>query len=349
MEMIDLRSDTVTKPTPEMRQAMVTAAVGDDVFGEDPTVNRLQQRLAAMFGKEAALFVASGTMGNQVAINSHTQPGDEVICEEQSHCFNYEGGGAALLSGVQMRPIAGQRGVITAQQISAVLRPKNDHFPQSRLIVLENTHNGAGGTLFPIEEIRDIRQLAIDKGLFIHLDGARLWNAHVATKIPLLEYGKHFDSISVCLSKGLGAPVGSVIIGSADFIHKAHRFRKIYGGGMRQVGILAAAGIYALDHHLDRLVEDHKRAFRMAEKLNSFRGIFVDLESTKTNIVIATMDERYWQAGQVAEELKNKGVLAIPFQQNSLRFVTHLDITDEHIERALKILGQVFDSRAFAK
>jgi len=263
---IDLRSDTITKPTPQMRQAMADAAVGDDVFGEDPTVNQLQKKVTELCGKEAALFVPSGTMSNQIAINTHTQPGDEVICDYGSHIFNYEGGGPALLSGVQVHPLQGQRGVITAEQIKAVIRPADHHYAKSKLIELENTHNRAGGAIFPLDEINKIKKLADEHQLQMHLDGARLWNAHVATGISLAEWCDPFDSISLCFSKGLGAPIGSILVGSSEFIDRAHRYRKIYGGGMRQVGIIAAAALYALDHHIERLKDDHKRAYQLALK-----------------------------------------------------------------------------------
>ena len=341
MHSIDLRSDTLTKPTPEMRKAIYEAEVGDDVFGEDPTVNKLQERVAEMLGKEAALFVASGTMGNQIAINCHTQPADEVICEAFSHSFNYEGGGPALLSGVQMHPIAGEHGVITAEQIKTAIRPADHHFPQTRLIILENTHNRAGGTIFPLDEIKRIRQLATENNLKMHMDGARLWNAHVATGIPLNEWAKYFDSVSVCLSKGLGAPVGSVLVGSRDFIEEAHRYRKIYGGGMRQAGILAAAGLYALDHHIRRLAVDHERAARLARALDSFDGVHVNLEATKTNIVIAEFDPARFEAPQVAAALKEHGLLSIAFSKTKVRFVTHLDLTDDDIDRAIEIFNRV--------
>jgi threonine aldolase len=337
MKLIDLRSDTVTKPTPGMREAMANAEVGDDVFGEDPTVNKLQERVASMLGKEAALFVTSGTMGNQIAINCHTRPGDEVVCEANCHSFNYEGGGPAFLSGVQMQPIQGIRGAIMADQIEAVIRPLDHHFPQTRLVALENTHNRAGGAIFPIEEIERIRELVLRRGLKIHLDGARLWNAHIATGIPLDRYARLFDSVSVCLSKGLGAPVGSVLAGSKAFINDAHRYRKIYGGGMRQAGILAAAGLYALDHHLHRLADDHRRALCLAECLASFDGVAVDFEATKTNIVIADFGELIG-VSELTAKLRDQGLLAVAFSKSRIRFVTHLDVDDSDIDQAITIL-----------
>jgi len=346
METVDLRSDTLTKPTPGMRHAIAEAQVGDDVFGEDPTVNELQERVANMLGKEAGLFVASGTMGNQVAINCHTHRGDEVICEENCHSFNYEGGGPAFLSGVQMHPLPGKLGVITAEQIAAALRPSDHHFPQSRLITLENTHNRAGGKIYPLDEIKKIKKLADEKNLRMHLDGARLWNAHIATGIPLDEYGRYFDSISVCLSKGLGAPVGSVLVGSREFIRDAHRYRKIYGGGMRQAGILAAAGLYALDHHLQRLAIDHERAKKLATGLNALDGVHVDLDASQTNIVIADFDQAQFNVKHVASALAENGVLSIAFSQTKIRFVTHLDLNDQDIEYAIATFNKVIGKKA---
>lgn len=345
MRYIDLRSDTVTQPTPGMRKAMAEAEVGDDVFGEDPTVNKLQERVAGKLGKEAALFVASGSMGNQIAINCHTRPGDEVICEANCHSFNYEGGGPALLSGVQMRPVPGVRGAITAAQIEEAIRPPDHHFPQTRLVVLENTHNRAGGAIFPIEEMERIRALAERKNLRMHLDGARLWNAHIATGIPLDKYAGFFDSVSVCLSKGLGAPVGSVLVGSKAFIDEAHRYRKIYGGGMRQAGILAAAGLYALDNHLHRLADDHLRARQLAECLASFPNVSVDFDACKTNIVIATFKSDFNTAEFVAK-LKERGVLAIAFAKDRVRFVTHLDVSEEDVKSAIAVLRQILSEEA---
>ncbi|MBN2411848.1 DegT/DnrJ/EryC1/StrS family aminotransferase [candidate division KSB1 bacterium] len=345
MKTIDLRSDTITKPTPGMRKAIAEAQVGDDVFGEDPTINELQKRVAGLLGKDAALFVASGTMANQISIKCHTQPGDEVICEADSHIFNYEGGSPAFLSGVQLCPLQGTNGVISPEQIKTALRPKDSHYPQSGLIALENTHNRAGGTIFPLDAIKAIRETADFYDLPMHLDGARLWNAHVETGIPLEEYGKYFDSVSVCFSKGLGAPVGSMITGSIEFINKAHRYRKMLGGGMRQAGILAAAGLYALDYHLERLADDHKRARIIAEFLNGIKGVYVNLNETRTNIVIADFKDYGQDASVIAEKLKEQGLLCIPFSATKIRFVTHLEIDDQDIEFALKLFKIVLDKK----
>lgn len=337
---IDLRSDTLTKPTPAMRQAMANAPVGDDVFGEDPTVNKLQNKIADMCGKEAALFVPSGTMSNQIAINAHTQPGDEVICDYNCHIFNYEGGGPALLSGVQIHPLLGKRGIITSEQIKAAIRPDDHHFAQTKLIELENTHNRGGGSIFPLDEIHRIRHVADEHHLVMHLDGARLWNAHVATGISFRDWCAPFESISLCFSKGLGAPIGSILVGSKEFINRAHRYRKIYGGGMRQVGILAAAALYALDHHIDRLVEDHKRARRLGIVLSEL-GATVDFEATQTNIVIADFVSLNRTAADVHVELTKNGLLGITVSPTRMRFVTHLDVDDNSIKRAESIFQQV--------
>jgi len=337
---IDLRSDTITKPTPQMRQAMADATVGDDVFGEDPTVNQLQKKVIKLCGKEAALFVPSGTMSNQIAINAHTQPGDEVICDYGSHIFNYEGGGPALLSGVQVHPLQGQRGVITAEQIKAVIRPADHHYAKSKLIELENTHNRAGGAIFPLDEILKIKKLADKHQLKMHLDGARLWNAHIATGISMAAWCDPFDSISLCFSKGLGAPIGSILVGSSEFIDCAHRYRKIYGGGMRQVGIIAAAALYALDHHIERLKDDHKRAYQLALKLSDL-GATVDLDAAQTNIVIADFTKMGRSAQEISSDLEKMGLLALAISPTRIRFVTHLDLNDEHISNAMTILEKV--------
>lgn len=330
--MIDLRSDTLTKPTEEMRAVMARAEVGDDVFGEDPTVNRLQEKVAKLFGKEAALFVASGTMGNQVCLNAHTQPGDEVICDYNSHIFNYEGGAPAVLSGVQLHPIAGERGIIDVSRIEAVVRPSDHHYAHSKLIAIENTHNRGGGAIFPLQKMRKIYQLAQKHQLKVHLDGARIWHAAIATDTPLSEYGKCVDSISVCLSKGLGAPVGSVVVGSAEFIDRAHRYRKIYGGGMRQAGILAAAGIYAIDHHYQRLADDHRRAKRLADELSRMPGIEIDPVEVETNLIIFKVDVAKRSPGEWCRLMKEENVLMLPFGHDRVRMVTHLHITDQDID-----------------
>lgn len=339
---VDLRSDTVTQPTPGMRQAMAAAEVGDDVFGEDPTVNLLQETVAEVLGKEAALFVASGTMGNQICLRCHTEPGDEVICEAEAHFLHYESGGLAALSGIQSRTIPGERGVITAAQIRAVIRPPAYYLPATKVIALENTHNAAGGTIFPLSEIHAIAALARAQQLKMHLDGARLWNACAATGLAAREYALAFDSVSVCFSKGLGAPVGSAIAGSKSFIEKARRVRKMFGGGMRQAGILAAAALYALQHHRERLQEDHAHARRLAENLAGMPGITIDAANVHTNIVMADISASRLDAAEAVAALRHAGVLVVAFGPRRLRMVTHLDVSAAGIDRALAGFHRVF-------
>jgi threonine aldolase len=341
---IDLRSDTVTKPTPAMRKMMAEAAVGDDVFGEDPTINALQKKVAKILGKEKALFVPSGTMANQLAIKSHTQPGDEVLLEATSHPFNFEGGAGAVLSGVQCYCLKGLRGILEASQVEEAIRPLDHHFPVSRLICLENTSNRGGGSIYPLKNITEISQLAKAKGLLVHLDGARLWNASVASGIKPKEYAQWADSVSVCLSKGLGAPVGSLVAGSATFIDRVHRFRKMFGGGMRQAGILAAAGLYALDHHLDRLKDDHKHAHRLALGLSELKGVSIDPDQTETNIIIFDIINSGKTASQVTEAMKKRGVLIHAVNTTQIRLVTHLDVAANDIEKVLEAFRKIFGS-----
>jgi threonine aldolase len=338
---IDLRSDTVTRPTPEMRKAMFEAEVGDDVFGEDPTVNALQEKAARLLGKEAALFVASGTMANQLSIKAHTQPGDEVIIEMGAHAMNFEGGGGAVLSNVQFFGIPGDRGIIDAAQVESAIRVDDVHFPVSRLVVIENTHNRGGGTVFPLSKIRQIRDLATQRELQMHMDGARLWNASVAAKISPAEYAAPFDSVSVCLSKGLGCPVGSLVVGSKDFIKRVHRFRKMVGGGMRQAGFLAAAGIYALDHHIDRLEEDHRKAQKMAQGLANIKNVLIHPAEVETNILFFDVSRAERTAQEVTAACKGKGLLVHPTSKTRIRCVTHLDVSFAEIDQALKVIAGV--------
>jgi threonine aldolase len=341
---IDLRSDTVTKPSKAMRQAIAEAEVGDDVFEDDPTVKKLEEMVAELLGKEKALFVPSGTMANEVAIKSQTKPGDQVILEEDSHIYNYEVGAPSVLCGVQLHAIKGKRGVLTAPQIMDHIPSEDIHVPPTTLICLENTHNRAGGTIFPIEEIKKIRETTKPLGIKMHLDGARLWNATIATGIPLDQYAQYFDSVSVCLSKGLGAPIGSVISGGSEFIQIARRNRKMFGGGMRQVGILAAAGIYAIENNFNRLVEDHRNAKALAFGLSKIPKISVDLESVQTNIVVIEIKESSMEVADVLDKLKEKGVLAVPFGKNRIRCVTHLDVNPDDIYPALEAFKQVFEN-----
>jgi threonine aldolase len=338
---IDLRSDTVTKPTLAMRRAMAEAEVGDDVFGEDPTVNRLQEAVADLLGHEAALFVPSGTMGNQIAIRCHTQPGDEIICEAGAHFLHYELGGLAAWSGVHARTINGVRGVITTEQIAPLIRPAVYYLPTTKLIAIENTHNSAGGTIFPVDEIKRIASFARERGLRLHLDGARLWNASAATGIPLKEYARVCDSVSVCFSKGLGAPVGSALAGSREFIERARRVRKMFGGGMRQVGILAAAALYALEHHRERLPEDHARAKKLAAGLANLPGVRIDHESVQTNIVRIDLSQTKLDAAAAVAALRQEGVWVVPFGPHVLRAVTHLEISASAIEYVLSAFRKI--------
>ncbi len=335
-DFIDLRSDTVTRPTSEMRKAMAEAEVGDDVFGEDPTVNALQAKVAGVLGKEAALFVPSGTMANQLSIKSHTQPGDEVIIEASSHPYNFEGGAGAALSGIQFQCLRGVRGVLEPSQIEEAIRPADHHFAVTRLLCVENTHNRGGGSIYPLEKMIEIYRLAQSRGLLVHLDGARLWNASVATGIRPYEYAQYADSVSVCLSKGLGAPIGSLVAGSKSFIDRVHRFRKMFGGGMRQAGIVAAAGIYALDRHFERLAEDHQNARRLAVGLKELKGVAIEPKFVETNIVIFDVANSGMTAAQVTEAMRKEGILIHPIGKTQIRLVTHLDITHEDIETALK-------------
>lgn len=339
--MIDLRSDTVTKPVPGMRRAMAEAEVGDDVFHEDPCVNRLQDMAAHLLGKEAALFVPSGTMANQICIKVHTQPGDEIIMERTNHPFNSESGGIAAISGVQVNLVDGQRGVITAAQVSRAIRHSdNVHNAPTRLVCLENTHNRGGGNVYPLETIRDIHEVARSNGLAMHLDGARLLNACVASGLPATAFTQYFDSCTLCLSKGLGAPVGSLIAASADFIRRAERYRKMFGGGMRQAGIIASAGIYALQHHVERLAEDHQHAKLLAERICSAPGLQLNPQDVETNILFLRLDPTTARldAPGLQQAMREQGILALAVDQQSMRLVTHLDVNRSHIEQAAQVI-----------
>jgi len=337
---INLISDTVTKPTPDMLQAMMQAEVGDDVFGEDPTVNALEAKCAELFGKEAALFCPSGTMTNQLAVKVHTEPLDEIICEEGSHVYQYETGGYAFHSGVSVNLLQGRFGKITAEQVAAAVKPLYDWLPRSRLVVLENTANRGGGSYYTLQEMASVAEVCRRRGLKLHLDGARLFNALVETGDSPRQVGELFDSVSICLSKGLGAPVGSVLIGDAEFIRRARRFRKVMGGGMRQAGFLAAAGIYALDHHIERLRDDHRRARALAQTLQTLPYV-ENLRPVQTNIVIFDLKAPL-DADRFLEQLARHGIKAAPFGPKTIRFVTHLDFTDPMLERVLEVLPRLF-------
>jgi threonine aldolase len=331
---IDLRSDTVTRPTQAMRRAMFEAALGDDVFGEDPTVNRLEEYVAALLGKEAALYAPSGTMCNQVGVFVNTTRGDEVLLHEGAHVFNYEAGAPALLSGVQLRPLPGEGGIVSPETVRAAVRPENVHFPRPKLLCLENTHNTAGGKVFPLEDFAAVAAEARELGLKVHLDGARLFNAQAATGIPAREWCEHADTVSVCSSKGLGAPVGSLLAGDGETIREARRARKAFGGGMRQAGVIAAGSLYAFEHHTERLAEDHERAEKLADGL---REAGYQVDPPETNIVLVEVEkpEAFLQA------LAREGVLATPGKAGFVRLCTHLDVGDEEIEAAIEVAAGI--------
>jgi len=341
LDFIDLRSDTVTLPTEEMRRAMAEAEVGDDVYGEDPTIQRLESLAAEIMGKEAALFVPSGTMGNQVSVMTHTQRGDEVIMEAESHVYYYEVGAMAVLSGVQARPVPGKRGVMDPDDVRKAIRERNNiHFPRTSLIVLENTHNRGGGKVLPLENVKAISDIAHSNGLSVHMDGARIFNAQVATGIPVSEYAKYADSVMFCLSKGLCAPVGSMVVGSKDFIDKARKNRKMLGGGMRQAGVLAAAGIIALTKMVDRLQEDHDNAKLLAQKLQQL-GYGVDPEAVETNMVVVDVTPTGKDVHTMETELKSRGVLANANSPKTLRLVTHYGITRDDVIMAVDAFAHI--------
>jgi len=345
MKIIDLRSDTVTKPSAAMKRAMFIAPLGDDVFGDDPTVNKLQVETAKLLGKQAGLFVPSGTMGNQIALKTLTQPGDEVILDHESHIFRYEVAGAAVMSGLQFHTINGPGGIMTAEQVKEAIRPEDIHQPQTTVVCLENTHNRAGGVIYPLDEIKKISALCKKHKIKMHLDGARLWNASVASGVSLKEYSKYFDSVMVCFSKGLGCPAGSVLVGDKEFIEKARRNRKMMGGGMRQAGILAGAGLYALKHNLKRMAEDHNRAQTLAKTISQIPKIRIDLASVQTNIVVFDIKQTGMSSGQAMVKLARKGLWLVSFGPTRLRAVTHLDVNDKDIENAGAIVKKTFGGR----
>lgn len=335
---IDLRSDTVTRPTPEMRRAMMEAPLGDDVLGDEPTVNLLQERIASIMGKEAACFVPSGTMANQAAIRALTEPGDEVVCHHTAHIFHYETGAPAALSGVSLRFVEGERGIYGTDAIDASIRPANHHFAPAKLIVIENTCNGGGGSVWPLGQVEEVAGHARKRGLRRHLDGARIWNACAATGHEPADYARHFDTVSCCFSKGLGAPVGSAVCGDRATIARVFRFRKMFGGAMRQSGLLAAACLYALDHHRERLAEDHANAKLLAQGLAGIEGLSVDPASVETNIVYFDVDPALGAAGELTARLEERGLRMIATGARSIRAVCHLDVSREQIERSLEII-----------
>ena len=333
-KIIDLRSDTVTRPSPAMREAIARAEVGDDVLGEDPSVNRLEALCAQLTGKEAALFVSSGTMGNLLAVKSWTQPGDEVIAEETSHIPSYEAGGSAVLSGVQLKLLRGERGSFTGEQVKPLIRPDDVHQPITRLICVENTHTMAGGAVFPLTKMESVAKLARERTLKVHCDGARIWNASIAAEIEVRAFARCTDSLSFCFSKGLGCPAGSILCGPKDFVARARRYRKLVGGGMRQAGVLAAAALYALRHNIRRLREDHRNARRLAEGLAVLPGVSLSPEEVETNILLFRIEG---EAREWVERFRKKGVLLAGFPGNRIRAVTHLDVSADDTERAIEI------------
>jgi len=331
---IDLRSDTITLPTPEMREAMAQAPVGDDVFSDDPTVNTLEERVAEMLGKEAAVYLPSGTMTNQVAVRTHTKPGDEILLDENAHIYFYEGGGTAALSGAICRLIPGERGIFGTVEMETVLRPVDVHYPRTKLVCLENTTNRGGGKVWPLEKIAEVENSARKNNLKMHLDGARLWNAAIALQVPEAEITRYFDSVSVCFSKGLGAPVGSALVGSHDFILEARRFRKQFGGGMRQAGIIAAGALYALENNRKRLAEDHANAKMFANGLAEIQGIEINPDDVETNIVMFGLTKM--SSHELLKQLGEQDTHMLPMNNSSIRAVTNLMVTEKQIPEALE-------------
>ena len=339
---VDLRSDTVTKPTPAMRQAMAEADVGDDVLGDDPTVKELERHTAELLGKDAAVFVPSGTMANQLAIRCQTQHGDEMLLDTNAHIYWYEAGASAALSGVICRTLPGVRGIFSSADVRAALRPIDVHFPPTRLLAIENTHNRGGGAVWPLEQIQEVCSVAREAGISTHLDGARLWNASTAAGIPESAYARDFDSVSVCFSKGLGAPVGSALVGSAELMERARRFRKQFGGGMRQAGIIAAGALYALLHHRERLADDHANAKRLASGLSEIPGIHVNRDTIDTNMVYFDVEHR--SAMQLVERLKEMDILVLPTGEDTIRAVTSLAVDADGILRAIDAVRTVMSA-----
>ncbi|MDA1054512.1 MAG: GntG family PLP-dependent aldolase [Planctomycetota bacterium] len=343
---VDLRSDTVTRPTPGMREAIANAEVGDDVMGDDPTVQRLESLTAEVLGKEAALFMPSGSMTNQIAVRIHCKPGDEFLCEAGCHIYNYEQGAFAQLSGVVARTIEGNNGVLQPEQLHGMIRAENEHLVRTRLVCLENTHNRGGGRVQPYEQVAGICEWAHDGGLKTHLDGARLFNAVAATGIAADQWSKHFDTVSVCFSKGLGAPVGSALAGPADMIREARRHRKCFGGAMRQVGIIAAGALYAMQHHRERLTEDHANAQILADAVRATDGIRLLTPEVDTNIVFIEVDPALGTAAEFVTGLQQEGVLALAITPTRVRAVTHLDVDESAMRRAAEVISLVAERLA---
>ncbi len=341
MQIIDLRSDTVTKPSEAMRQAMARAEVGDDVFGEDPTVTRLQEMAAGLLGKEAALYVPSGTMANQINLRVLTRPGEEVICDAAAHCFRFEGGAACAMSGLSFFALPGERGILSPEQVASAIQPDNIHMPETKVVAIENTSNHGCGACYPLATVEAIAKVARENGLMMHLDGARMFNACTTIGYSPKQLASHFDTVSFCLSKGLGAPVGSMVVSSAANIKRAIRERKRFGGGMRQVGILAAAGIYALENNVERLAEDHVRAKKLAQALAGLKGVGLDPATVESNIIIFDISPSGMSPKEVCQRLSVEGVGVIPFGGTTLRAVTHLNIGDSDVTAAITAFKRV--------
>lgn len=340
---IDLRSDTVTQPTAAMREAIFTAPVGDDVLGDDPTVKALEALTAEILGKEAALFVSSGTMANAVAVRAHTNPGDEIVLETHSHIYTYEGGGYAALCGCSVARVDAKNGILSATDVGAAIRKSEGsqgHYPNATLVCIENTSNRGGGSCYSLEEINEICEVSKAQGCAVHMDGARLFNAVVASGVSAAQLVENCDTVSICLSKGLGAPVGSLLVGSSDFISQAHRWRKMFGGGMRQAGIIAAAGIFALENNVERLAEDHTLARVFGEAVNAMNGFSVDMSAVQTNMVYVTLTAGQ-DAKQLVQQLADLGVDLFDISPTSLRAVFHLHVTDEDVDAAINAFAQL--------
>jgi threonine aldolase len=342
---IDLRSDTVTKPSPAMRKAMADAEVGDDVLGDDPTVIRLQEKTAALLGKEAAIYVPSGSMANQTSIRAQTQPGDEIIAHLDSHIYHYEAGAPAALSGCSLRLLPGDRGLFDADAVRGAVRPPDSHFPRSALVVIENTHNRGGGSCWSVDAVARIRGVADAFGLKIHLDGARLMNCCVAKGCKPTDYTRYADTVSICFSKGLGAPVGSAVAGTKETIKRVHRFRKMFGGGMRQAGIIAAGALYALEHNIERLAEDHANAKRLALAVADMPHVSIDPATVETNLLFFDLSPAFGTAKALCDTLHERGVWMLPTGPQRVRAVTHLDVPAAAIERAITIIHDTLRRR----
>ncbi len=344
MNIIDLRSDTVTKPGPEMRAAIANAEVGDDVLGDDPTIMKLEARAADLLGMPAAVYTPSGTLANQLAIRSVCEPGDELILDELTHCYIYETGGPAAISGVSYRFVRSHRGVYRGSDVAALVRPPSIHFARSRMVIVENSNNRGGGAVWPVESVADVASTAHNADLHVHIDGARIMNACVAKHVNPRDYTQHADTVSMCFSKGLGAPVGSVLAGSIELIQRARRFRKMFGGAMRQAGLLAAGALYALDHHVERLAEDHANAKRLAAGLAQLPNIQLDPDAVETNIVIFDVDPAWGTAPAFAQQLRERGVWCLTEGEQRVRFVTHLDVNATQIDAAVGVCEELLAS-----